>query len=366
MLDGVSPTRAPARERSVGRARPRIADRVASTSWDGVDGDPDVSVLIATYGRARLLPELVEALEAQVPGDEVTFEVVIVDDASPDDTWATLSEAVRATPLRMLALRLGENRGPATARQIAFEHSRGAVLAVTDDDCVPSPTWLGEIHRELLERGSLLTQGRTCPAPEDVGSVGPWDHTMWVTTPTPWFETCNIAYRREAFERVGGFDTENTSLNPGGGSHFGEDVDLAARILTHGRAAFADTAVVHHRVEPGTYRQWLRSRRRLAGFPLLAKRSPIVAASLYQGVFLDRSTARFDVALVGLAAAVLTRRPAPALLALPWTADRWRAARRFTPPGPATVVLAAQLAVGDVVSLASLVKGSVRHRRAVL
>ena len=52
--------------------------------------DPTVSVVIATHGRARLLAETLDALDAQ---DGPSFEVVVVDDESPDDTSASTIRA---------------------------------------------------------------------------------------------------------------------------------------------------------------------------------------------------------------------------------------------------------------------------------
>jgi glycosyltransferase involved in cell wall biosynthesis len=329
---------------------------------------PEIAVVVATHRRASFLGDLVSALEDQDLGRD-RFEVVVVDDASGDETWPTLERLVQASPLRLDAVRLERNAGPAGARHAGVARTSAPLLAFTDDDCLPRPGWLAGLVAAFAADPTVdVVQGRTEADPRVRHRQRPWDHTLWVTGPTPWFETCNVAYRRSAYDRVGGFDLDDPVLNPGGGSHFGEDVDLGARVLASGgRRAFAEDAVVDHRVLPGTWRSWLAARRRLADFPALARRSAVVRDATWHGVFLDRSTAAFDLAAVGVVAAAAGRRAWPLVLALPWARSRWREARRWAGSDPvAAAGVGARLAAGDAVALAALVRGSVRHRRLLL
>jgi glycosyltransferase involved in cell wall biosynthesis len=85
-------------------------------------------VIIPTYGRPAFLAEAIESVLAQTFKD---FEVMVVDDASPDPV------AVPKDP-RVLLIRATENGGPARARNLGVEHSTGEVLTFLDDD----DTWL--------------------------------------------------------------------------------------------------------------------------------------------------------------------------------------------------------------------------------
>jgi glycosyltransferase involved in cell wall biosynthesis len=339
-------------------------DALRSRTWDGPT--PRVAVVVPTYRRPRYLPELLACLEAQdLPAP--SFEVVVVDDASGDETWAVLSELVATTPLRMLVLRHASNRGPAAARNAAVARARAPYLAFTDDDCLPTPGWLSALLPPL-EDGAVVVQGRVTPPPQDWDRAGPWDHTIWVRRPSPFFETCNVGYDRARFEAVGGFDDEDPLLTPEEGRGFGEDAELAWRVLRDGgRRAYADAALVHHRCVPGDFRRWLRGQRQVLGFPGLARRSPIFARWLQAGVFLSARSAAFDAAAVAAAAAALSRRPWPLALALPYGYVRARDALTATRGDRARAVpVLVQLGVSDLVTLVSLVEGSVRHRRLVL
>ena len=249
----------------------------------------------------------------------------------------------------------------------------GRLVAITDDDCLPTSAWLRNL-RLAFEEGADVVQGTVVADPDGVAGMGPWDHTIWVTAPTPFFETCNVAYRRTAFDRAGGFDEDDPLLHPPSGRAFGEDACLAWEVQrTGGTAAFSAQAVVHHRCIPSTYPRWLADQRQLERFPGLARRSPLVARWLHLGVFLEPRSQRFDLAVVGLVAAVVaaaaTGTAWPLLLLLlvvPWLRDRWGNSRHRVGGRRAALGVFARLAWSDAVGLVAMVKGSVRYRRLVL
>lgn len=338
-----------------------MTERVQSSTWN-VAGTPLVSVIVPTHDRARFLPELMASLEAQTVAP-ANFEVVVVDDASTDDTWEVLRRLVSATPLRLLAARADGNRGPAAARNLAASLARAPAFAFTDDDCLPTPGWLDAIAAGL--RDADVVQGRTLPRPSEQVGAGPWARTVWITGATQLYETCNIGWRRETFERLGGFAAGRPDAPTGTREHFGEDAELGWRsIADGGRTAYRPGALVHHRVHPGTFADWLAERLRLRLFPDLVRRAPGLRRAMRFGVFLSWDTALFDLALAGGVAGLIGRKAWPALAALPWLAARWRQAGRR--PGRSRVTRLGQLAAGDAVGLVSLVSGSLRSRRAVL
>jgi glycosyltransferase involved in cell wall biosynthesis len=343
--------------------RAAVVDGVRSAAWDGPD--PSIAALISTYGRPHFLPELLDALERQdLPVD--SFEVVIVDNGSTDDTWNELIRLVSDTSIRVAAVRLDHNRGPASGRNAGAAHVRAPLIAITDDDCLPTPGWLRNVSLAFAG-GADVVQGAVHGDPDGVGSMAPWDHTIWVTAPTPFFETCNVSYRRSAFERAGGFDEDDPLLHPPSGRAFGEDACLAWEVQrTGGSAAFAPNALVHHRCIPSDYAHWLADQRQLEGFPGLARRSPLVARWLHRGIFLDSRSAQFDLAVLGLLVAAGLRRPWPLLAVSPWLWRRWRFARHLARGRRRAPAILARLTWSDAVGLAAMVKGSIRHRRLVL
>ncbi len=274
-----------------------------------------------------------------------------------------LTGSVRSSPLRLAVVRAAENRGPAGGRNLGLQHTRGQLVAFTDDDCVPTPGWLDAL-REAAFGGADIVQGATRPRPADPRTSA-WDRTVEITDRTGLFETCNIAYRSEVLDRTGGFDDSGAVVGHRAARPFGEDADLGWRAERQGaRFAFEPRALVHHRWLPGTYRGWLAERRQLGNFAALARRVPGFRDLLFARWFLTPASAAFDLALVATSASVATRHPLVLLGTLPWMVLRWPDARAR--PGRHPFVRLTQLAVGDVVGFVSLAEGSLRHRRLVL
>ncbi|MDE0805240.1 MAG: glycosyltransferase family A protein [Acidimicrobiales bacterium] len=343
--------------------RPTIVAQADSASWDGAV--PSVAALVATYGRQHYLPELLDALETQDLGRS-DYEVVIVDNGSTDGTWDWLSERVAASSLRIRAVRLSHNRGPAAGRNHGADQVRAPVLVITDDDCIPTAQWLRGMRDSVLE-GACVVQGAVHPDPVEVDSMGPWDHTKRIVRPTPFFETCNVAYRREAFVRAGGFDEDDPLLHPANGRAFGEDACLAWAVQAAGGAAgWNPTALVHHRCIASDFARWLEDQRQLEGFPGLARRSPLVAGWLHRGMFLNRRSERFCVAVLGCVLAVVTRRPWLVVAATPWLRGRVSDVRKRGGRVGESIRLLVRYGISDSVALTAMVRGSVRYRRPVL
>jgi glycosyltransferase involved in cell wall biosynthesis len=103
----------------------------------------DVTVLFATVNRAaQLTRTLAHCAELNTTG--LTWQLIVVDNGSTDDTSAVLTDA--ATRLPLLALRQPEP-GKNRALNLGLPHASGAMLVFTDDDIVPDKGWLQELVR---------------------------------------------------------------------------------------------------------------------------------------------------------------------------------------------------------------------------
>ncbi len=120
---------------------------------------PAVSVVIPTFERMDVLPEVLAALGAQ--RDPPPFELVVVDDGSSDGTAELL--AGYHGPLALTVLRQ-PNRGPAAARNAGVAAAGGDLVAFLGDDTVPEPGWLAghaAAHRQRAPRAPLAVLGYT-------------------------------------------------------------------------------------------------------------------------------------------------------------------------------------------------------------
>ncbi len=337
-----------------------LAETHTSRGWRSAT--PEASVLISSFRRPHYLPELFAALEAQSL-DATRFEVVIADNGSGDGTWAAMNEWIHSTSLVACAARVAENGGPATGRNAAFGLARAPLVVFTDDDCLPEPQWVAAML-DALREGGRVVQGRT--EAEEGKRRDQWDHTLTVRRPTPFFETCNIGYHRDDLLAAGGFRPLAGYRAGRGGTPFGgEDTVLGWNVLraTRSQVAFATHAVVHHRIEPRSYRGWLHERNGMAIFPALVAEVPEIRKQLYFRYFFSRRSATLDIGLVGFLVALAFRSPWPLVVALPYVALYVAPRRLRGLRGWAN--LAAPTFVGDLAMVSSLLRGSFRYRRVV-
>jgi glycosyltransferase involved in cell wall biosynthesis len=106
-----------------------------------------LSVVIPTYRGAQALAELLDRLHTALAG--VDYEVVVVNDASPDDTWERL-EALAPLHPELVAVDLLANRGQALATLCGLAHARGDLVATMDDDLQHPPEELPRLLEALI------------------------------------------------------------------------------------------------------------------------------------------------------------------------------------------------------------------------
>jgi GT2 family glycosyltransferase len=312
-------------------------------------GDFAVSVVVPTKDRSIMLEALLDSLGRQSL-DASSFEVIVVDDASTDATPEVLERAAERMPYELRVVR-GPGIGPAAARNRGWREASSRLVAFTDDDCVVTPAWLGELV-EAADGDETVVQGRTDLAPGDAEKIGPFSRVLQITEPGPYFATCNVLYPRALLERLGGFDEDFLT---------GEDTDLGWRARESGAGyRFASDALVNHAVVElgpiGKLRwvfRWSHAMRNLS-------RHPGVRESLTWGIFWKRTHALLAVALVGV---LLSRRFWPALLlTLPYA----RALRARCMVEGYSLGYVPYLALYDLAEMTAAARGAVRYRVLVL
>lgn len=321
---------------------------------------PAISVVVPARNAEDVLPDLIAAL-----GNlrcRQRWELIVVDDASTDSTGTLARESGARV------VRLETQSGPAESRNAGIAAARAPLIAFTDADCQPAPEWLSELAAALGHAD--IATGPVVPVPGAAG--GAFARTLRITEESPLFETANLAVTRDMAERVGGFEAFAPSATGGctglrpavGQGHFGEDAVFGWRARRLGaRTAFVDGALVYHAVFPRGPRGYIAERWRLRFFPALVRELPELREELTLRIFLSRSTALFDVAVVGLFAGAATRRRWPVIAAAPY------AARRLTWPrwwARSTARRNLAVSAGDAVGFAALVTGSVAARRLLI
>ncbi len=195
--------------------------------------DPRISVLIATADRPRLLAGCLESLAASSFGDA---EVLVLDQSLDP---VPLPEAVRSGRGPEVRHLLCPRRGKSAALNVGIAHSRGELLAFTDDDCRVAPDWLDVLDRADRDSGKgCAFTGRVLGGAAEGDAVvapslrdDPGERTYRAPVYRDVLFGNNMALPAEVLRRVGPFDE---GLGPGTEAPAAEDNDLGYRLLRSG------------------------------------------------------------------------------------------------------------------------------------
>jgi glycosyltransferase involved in cell wall biosynthesis len=163
---------------------------------------PAISVIIPCYKQAEYLREAVESVVAQTFTD---WELVVVDDGSPDATAATAEAIIAAHPGRAIRLLRKPNGGVSEARNAGIRMARGAYILPLDADDIIRPTMLEKTVR-LLDSDPGIAIAYT-----DITHFGAVDRTIQAgefdaaKIPNNNQLNCCSLYRREVWEQSGGY-----------------------------------------------------------------------------------------------------------------------------------------------------------------
>lgn len=121
------------------------------------------TVAIPTYNGENRLPEVLDRLRSQIGTDHFTWEIIVVDNNSTDNTAKVVQEYQAKWPSTALLRYCFEaEQGAAFARQRAVEESRGTFIGFLDDDNLPSDNWVamayafGQEHPQIGAYGSQI------------------------------------------------------------------------------------------------------------------------------------------------------------------------------------------------------------------
>lgn len=215
---------------------------------------PTVSVIMAMHNDARFVGQAIEGVLMQTFTE---FELVIVDDASTDDSGAIVAQ-YKDPRIRLLVNE--ENVGQAAARNVAISHACGKYIAVHDADDVSAPHRLQaqiaylDAHPEVVMVGSSAfvidesgARKATWTVPSDDLEIK-W--SMLFANP---FVHSSVMMRSSILATTGGYSEEAQW-------DYVEDYELATRLAERGQVANLPGCLVSWREKPGSVSSRNRAR----------------------------------------------------------------------------------------------------------
>lgn len=219
----------------------------------------DISVIVPVYNNAQDLAECLSALMAvPYPG----AEIIVVDDASTDET-PTMPPQFGARLLRLM-----QNSGPAAARNYGACHAQGAILFFVDANVVVAPDMVRQVVRALAEHPEVAAVfGSYDAQPRAKGVVSQYRnllhhfvHQHGNTDAATFWAGCG-AIRRAVFEELEGFDAQRFPVPSI------EDIEFGYRLRRAGYGILLDKMLQGTHLKRWTLRSVIRTDVRCRAVP---------------------------------------------------------------------------------------------------
>lgn len=183
----------------------------------------EISVVIPAYNEENRIGLCIQALQHQT--FQLPYEIIVSDNNSTDRT----KKIARTLSVRVIDELI---KGCTYALRQGVQTARSDIIAITDADCRPPPDWLDRIYQHFNHSSDVMAVG---------GPFVFYDGPTWVQKAVRLCNTLhshlltaslcgmNMAFRRYAYERVGGF---NTAVN------LQSDTQLGYRLMNEGKVIF--------------------------------------------------------------------------------------------------------------------------------
>lgn len=118
----------------------------------------DVSVVVPLLDEEESLPELCTWIKRVVDANNLSYEIILIDDGSTDDSWKVIEQLIAADP-NIKAIKFQRNYGKSAALNEGFKAAKGDAVITMDADMQDSPDEIPELRRMIIEDGYDLVSG---------------------------------------------------------------------------------------------------------------------------------------------------------------------------------------------------------------
>ena len=118
----------------------------------------DLSIIIPLFNEEESLPELSAWIEKVMLDNKFSYEIIMIDDGSTDDSWKVV-EQLRAVNPDIKGIKFQRNYGKSAALNEGFKAALGEVIITMDADMQDSPDEIPELRRMIVEDGFDIVSG---------------------------------------------------------------------------------------------------------------------------------------------------------------------------------------------------------------
>ena len=118
----------------------------------------DISVVIPLYNEEESLPELLEWIERVMQKNNFTYQVIMVDDGSNDNSWQVI-EKLKKSNENLTGIKFRRNYGKSAALHVGSQHAKGDVIITMDADLQDSPDEIPELYKMIKNDGFDVVSG---------------------------------------------------------------------------------------------------------------------------------------------------------------------------------------------------------------
>jgi glycosyltransferase involved in cell wall biosynthesis len=112
----------------------------------------DISVVVPLFNEEESLPELVEWIRKVMSQHQFSYEIIMIDDGSKDNSWQVI-ETLQKDNSNIKGIKFRRNYGKSAALYCGFEVAQGDVVITMDADLQDSPDEIPELFRMIKEDG---------------------------------------------------------------------------------------------------------------------------------------------------------------------------------------------------------------------
>jgi glycosyltransferase involved in cell wall biosynthesis len=141
----------------------------------------DVSIVVPVFNEDESLPELCSWIQRVVQDHNLSYEVILVDDGSTDNSW-TVIESLHAANPHIKGIKFQRNYGKSAALNEGFRSVTGEVVITMDADMQDSPDEIPELARMIREDGFDLVSGWKKLRHDPISKTIPSKFFNWVTS----------------------------------------------------------------------------------------------------------------------------------------------------------------------------------------